>query len=70
MPIRYIPLLNHKLYRRIILADGLHKSTPAPWHKEILMALEMNIEVYGVASLGALRAAELDVYGMKGSENI
>ena len=63
-------ILNHKLYRRIILADGLYKSIPAPWHKEILMALEMNIEVYGVASLGALRAAELDVYGMEGSGKI
>ena len=26
-------ILNHKLYRRIILADGLYKSIPAPWHR-------------------------------------
>ena len=63
-------IINYRSYQRIILADGLYKSIPAPWHKEILMALEMNIEVYGVASLGALRAAELDVYGMKGSGKV
>ena len=63
-------IINYRSYKRIILADGLYKSIPAPWHKEILMALEMNIEVYGVASLGALRAAELDVYGMKGSGQV
>ncbi len=63
-------VLNHKHYTRIILADGLYKSIPAPWHKEILLALEMNIEVYGVASLGALRAAELNEYGMKGSGKV
>ncbi len=59
-------VLNHKHYTRIILADGLYKSIPAPWHKEILLALEMNIEVYGVASLGALRAAELNEYRDEG----
>ena len=63
-------ILNHKRYTRIILADGLYKSIPAPWHKEILLALEMKIEVFGVASLGALRAAELNEYGMKGTGKV
>ena len=63
-------ILNHKHYTRIILADGLYKSIPAPWHKEILLALEMKIEVFGVASLGALRAAELNEYGMKGTGKV
>ena len=62
--------LNHNNYERIILADGLYRSIPAPWHKEIMLCLEMGIEVIGVASLGALRAAELEDYGMKGSGRV
>jgi hypothetical protein len=40
--------------------------TPAVWHKEILFALSEGIHVYGAASMGALRAAELDRFGMQG----
>ena len=36
------------------------------WHKEILFALSEGIDVYGAASMGALRAAELDAFGMRG----
>jgi hypothetical protein len=50
----------------IALVDGLYMSVPAPWHKEILLALEKGIHVYGVSSMGALRAAELDTFGMRG----
>lgn len=50
----------------ICIVDGLYKSIPAPWHKEILLALERGIEIHGLGSLGALRAAELDQFGMKG----
>ena len=50
----------------ICIVDGLYKSIPAPWHKEILLALERGIEVHGLGSLGALRAAELEQFGMKG----
>ena len=38
----------------------------AVWHKEILLALERGIEVWGAASMGALRAAELAPFGMRG----
>src|SRR5262249_49752313 len=38
----------------------------AVWHKEILVALERGIEVWGAASMGALRAAELAPFGMIG----
>jgi len=51
---------------RIVIADGLYKGIPAPWHKEILIAIERGIAVYGVSSLGALRAAEIESFGMKG----
>ncbi|MBV8758067.1 MAG: tfuA protein [Deltaproteobacteria bacterium] len=51
---------------RIAIIDGYFERMAAVWHKEILVALERGIEVWGAASMGALRAAELDVYGMRG----
>ena len=36
------------------------------WHKEILFAIEGGVIVYGAASMGALRAAELHPFGMIG----
>jgi hypothetical protein len=48
------------------IVDGYFEVTPTVWHKEILWALAQGIHVYGAASIGALRAAELDVFGMKG----
>ncbi|CEG55749.1 TfuA-like protein [Legionella fallonii] len=50
----------------IVIIDGLYETTPAVWHKELLLALENGIEVWGAASMGALRAAELHHYGMHG----
>ena len=52
--------------RAILLVDGLFDTVPAVWHKEILFALSEGIHVYGAASMGALRAAELDPFGMRG----
>jgi hypothetical protein len=48
------------------LIDGYFDSVPSTWHKEILWALSQGIPVFGSASMGALRAAELDVFGMVG----
>jgi hypothetical protein len=50
----------------IILIDGVYETTPAVWHKELLLALQMGIQVWGASSMGALRAAELHQYGMQG----
>jgi hypothetical protein len=50
----------------IAIVDGLFERTPAVWHKEILHALSLNIAVFGAASMGALRAAELHPFGMIG----
>ena len=50
----------------VALVDGVFQQVPAVWHKEILFALERGIQVAGAASMGALRAAELDVFGMIG----
>ncbi|NQZ13043.1 MAG: hypothetical protein HRT35_38345, partial [Algicola sp.] len=48
------------------IIDGYFESTPSVWHKEILYALSQGIHVYGCSSMGALRAAELAMYGMQG----
>jgi len=48
------------------LIDGFTHLVPAVTHKEILFALSRGVQVYGAASLGALRAAELADYGMIG----
>lgn len=50
----------------VALVDGVFQQVPAVWHKEILFALERGIHVAGASSMGALRAAELDVFGMVG----
>ncbi|MDC0675235.1 TfuA-like protein [Nannocystis radixulma] len=52
--------------RAIGLVDGLFNSVPAVWHKEILFALSQGVRVFGAASMGALRAAELHTFGMEG----
>jgi len=54
----------------IVLIDGFFESVPAVWHKEILHAMSIGIHVYGSSSMGALRAAELNVFGMVGSGQI
>lgn len=46
------------------LVDGLFESIAAVWHKEILFALSEGVTVLGAASLGALRAAECQTFGM------
>jgi len=51
---------------RIGLIDGYFDQRLAVWHKEILWALSRGVHVYGAASMGALRAAELSPFGMRG----
>lgn len=48
------------------IVDGYFETVPAVWHKEILFALNRGVSVYGAASMGALRAAELHAFGMVG----
>jgi hypothetical protein len=52
--------------KAIGIIDGYFQSVPAVWHKEILWALARGIHVFGSASMGALRAAELQPFGMEG----
>jgi hypothetical protein len=50
----------------IALIDGYFSSVPSVRHKEILWAMSEGIHVFGAASMGALRAAELAQFGMVG----
>lgn len=50
----------------VALIDGVFKSGPTVWHKEIAALLACGTQVIGGASLGALRAAELERFGMVG----
>jgi hypothetical protein len=67
------PVAQGDLYRAanerpfaIGIVDGYFERLPAVWHKEILWALSRGIHVFGAASMGALRAAELASFGMQG----
>ena len=48
------------------IIDGCFEQTRAVWHKEILYALSKGVVVAGAASMGALRAAECEPFGMIG----
>lgn len=48
------------------IIDGVFHQQPAVSHREILDALKKGITVVGGASMGALRASELDDFGMIG----
>ncbi len=48
------------------IIDGVFHQQPAVSHREILEALKKGITVVGGASMGALRASELDDFGMIG----
>jgi hypothetical protein len=48
------------------IIDGYFERVPAVSHKEILWAMAQGVHVLGAASMGALRAAELSLFGMEG----
>ncbi len=52
--------------RTIGLIDGVFLDLPAVWHRELLWALSEGVHLFGAASMGALRAAELAPFGMRG----
>jgi len=57
---------SHRRPRAIGIVDGIFQHVPSVWHKEILWAMANGIHVFGAASMGALRAAELHSFGMVG----
>lgn len=54
----------------VAIIDGFYFQTEPVRHKEILFLLEKGVHVWGAASMGALRAAELAPFGMKGFGSI
>ena len=53
-------------YGCIGLVDGGFEYQPPVWHKEILYGLSIGVRIYGSSSMGALRAAECEDFGMIG----
>src|SRR5712691_6587722 len=51
---------------RALIIDGLFLQSAPVRHKEILALLAAGVSVIGSSSMGALRAAELHHYGMRG----
>ena len=51
----------------IALIDGVFRDAPTVRHRELLWAMARGIPVFGAASMGALRAAELAPQGMIGA---
>ena len=71
----YLPPAKHgDIYRAVALLgpqaigliDGYFQWSAAVWHKEILWAIHQGVHVFGSSSMGALRAAELAPFGMRG----
>ncbi|GGH23499.1 hypothetical protein GCM10007036_29300 [Alsobacter metallidurans] len=68
------PAAQGDLYRAVLahrprvvgIVDGYFHQVPSVWHREILWAISEGVAVFGAASMGALRAAELDAFGMVG----
>jgi hypothetical protein len=61
-----LALIRRKRIARLAIIDGYFERMAAVWHKELLVALERGVAVWGAASMGALRAAELAPFGMRG----
>src|SRR5262245_17018490 len=75
LPATWLPPAKHgDVYRAVTLlrpraigiVDGYFQWVPSVWHKEILWAMHEGVHVFGAASMGALRAAELAPFGMRG----
>jgi hypothetical protein len=59
-------LVERKTPARLIIADGLFHQAMSVGHAELRVALELGWRVFGVSSLGAIRAFELRAQGMRG----
>lgn len=55
-----------KGYRVMGIIDGIFFDRAAVGHREIISAIHAGVKVVGGASMGALRASELDTHGMIG----
>lgn len=53
-------------FESIGLIDGYFEQRASVWHKELLWGLSKGVRILGSSSMGALRAAELEHFGMEG----
>ena len=51
---------------QVLIIDGVFHDTTPVWQREILHVLQAGWQVLGASSMGALRALELEAYGMVG----
>ncbi|HWC39583.1 MAG TPA: TfuA-like protein, partial [Acidimicrobiales bacterium] len=65
-----LSMIGREMPETIGIIDGVFYQDLPVWHKEILLAIERGIEVYGASSMGALRAAECRPFGMVGVGSI
>ena len=54
----------------ILLADGFFYENYSPMHREIIYAINSGVKVIGCSSMGAIRAVELEAYGMIGKGDV
>lgn len=59
-------LIEHESAATIVIVDGTYHAYPAVSHVEIKNALKKGWNVWGISSMGALRAAEMHTLGMRG----
>jgi hypothetical protein len=59
-------VMQHSAPGVLILCDGVFESHPAVSHREICIALKAGWQVWGVSSIGAIRAREMLQQGMRG----
>lgn len=59
-------LVNSEHPGRIVIVDGIFQHAPAVGHAELVSAVRHGWEVWGLSSIGAIRAYELRDYGMNG----
>ncbi len=65
-----IPKAISEDYKIIGIIDGIFFRESAVSPREIMEVLKNDVKIYGASSMGALRASELDKYGMVGIGNI
>lgn len=61
-----LPRLAGEVPRAVVIIDGCFEYVRAVSPKEILAALDAGHQLYGASSMGALRAVELESFGMVG----
>lgn len=59
-------LVSERPPSKLAIVDGIFHSYPAVGHAEILEAIQRGWQIWGLSSMGAIRAAEMTEFGMRG----